>query len=80
LTEYPLTFRHNNLFGNGNGCAISTSTTQPIDARQNYWGSSAGPGFIDPADGVCSTNDVVRTTPFSASEIVLNLGIRGRGW
>lgn len=72
LAEYPLTFRSNNLFGNGNGCAIVTSTTQPIDARQNYWGSAAGPGFIDPADGVCSSNDVVRTTPFATSEILLN--------
>lgn len=72
LAEYPLTFRQNNLFGNGSGCAISTSTTQPIDARQNFWGSSAGPGFLDPADGVCSSNDVVRTTPFATAEIALD--------
>lgn len=71
LSEYPLTFRNNNLFGNGFGCAIDNSSTQPIDARQNFWGDATGPGFTDPADGVCSTHDVVRTTPFATSEIVI---------
>jgi hypothetical protein len=72
LAEFPITFRHNNLFGNGNGCAISTSTTQLIDARYNFWGAATGPGFADPADGVCSTHDVVRTTPFAVEEIPVN--------
>ncbi len=72
LAEFPLAFRQNNLFGNGQGCAIATSTTVQIDARQNYWGSSTGPGYTAPANGVCSTNDVVRTTPFATAEIPLN--------
>jgi hypothetical protein len=69
---YPLTFRQNNLFGNGSGCSINTSTTVAIDARQNFWGTAAGPGFTAPASGVCTTNPVVKTTPFSTTEIVLN--------
>jgi hypothetical protein len=74
LAEYPLTLRQNNLFGNGDGggCAISTSTTQIIDARQNFWGASTGPSFTDPADSVCSTHDVVRTTPFATVEFPLH--------
>jgi hypothetical protein len=72
LATYPIAIRQNNLFGNGNGCAINTSTTVAIDARQNYWGSASGPGFVPPANGVCSTNDVVRTIPFATAEIPLN--------
>jgi hypothetical protein len=72
LAEYPITLRQNNLFGNGNGCAISTSTTVKIDARQNFWGTPTGPGFSPPSNGVCSTHDVVRTTPFATAEIPLN--------
>jgi hypothetical protein len=72
LAEYPIALRQNNLFGNGSGCAISTSTTVAIDARQNFWGTSSGPGFTAPSNGVCSTNDVVRSTPFATAEIELN--------
>jgi hypothetical protein len=72
LAEFPLTFRQNNLFANGNGCAISTSTTVNIDARQNFWGTPSGPGFTPPSAGVCSTHDVVRTTPFATAEIPVN--------
>jgi Periplasmic copper-binding protein (NosD) len=69
---YPIAFRQNNLFGTSSGCAISTSTSAAIDARQNFWGSATGPGFTAPANGVCSTNNVVRTTPFATAEISLN--------
>ena len=72
LAEFPIALRQNNLFGNGNGCAISTSTTVNIDARQNFWGTPAGPGFTAPSNAVCSTHDVVRTTPFATAEIPLN--------
>jgi hypothetical protein len=74
LADYPITLRQNNLFGNGDGggCAISTSTTQIIDARQNFWGAATGPSFTDPADAVCSTHDVVRTVPFATAEIPVN--------
>jgi hypothetical protein len=72
LAEYPIAIRQNNLFGNAFGCAISTSTTVAIDARQNFWGTSSGPGFTAPSNGVCSTNDVVRTVPFATAEIPLN--------
>lgn len=71
VAEFPITFRSNNIFGNGYGCGINTSTTVAIDARQNYWGSSTGPSYQAPANGVCSTNDVVRTQPFSPTEISL---------
>jgi hypothetical protein len=72
LATYPIAFRQNNLLGNGYGCAINTSTTVAIDARQNFWGSATGPGYAAPANGVCSTNDVVRTKPFATAEIELN--------
>ena len=72
LAEYPFAIRGNNIFANGNGCGITTSTTMAIDARQNYWGVNTGPGFTPPANGVCSTNDVVRTLPFATAEIPLN--------
>ena len=72
LATYPIAFRQNNLFGTASGCAISTSTTVAIDARQNFWGTASGPGFTPPANGVCSTNNVVRTTPFATAEIPLN--------
>jgi len=72
LATYPIAFRQNNLFGNGYGCAINTSTTAAIDARQNFWGTASGPGFTAPSNGVCTTNDVVRTTPFATAEIGLN--------
>lgn len=68
LAEFPLTFRQNNLFANGFSCAISTAATVNIDARQNFWGTPAGPG----ANAVCSTHDVVRTIPFATAEIPLN--------
>jgi hypothetical protein len=71
LAEFPISFRGNNLYGNGYGCAINTSTTVAIDARQNYWGSATGPAYQAPANGVCTTNDVVRTRPFSLTEIPL---------
>jgi hypothetical protein len=72
LAEYPIAFRSNNIFSNGYGCGINTSTTVAIDARQNYWGAATGPSYQAPANGVCSTNDVVRTTPFATAEIPLN--------
>jgi hypothetical protein len=70
--EYPIAIRHNNIFANGNGCGITTSATVAIDARQNYWGVSTGPGYEAPANGVCSPGDVARTIPFATSEIILN--------
>ncbi len=69
---YPIAMRQNNLFSSGWGCAINTSTTVAIDARQNFWGTAAGPGFTAPSSGVCTTNPVVKTTPFSTTEIALN--------
>ncbi len=69
---YPIAMRQNNLFSSGWGCAISTSATVAIDARQNFWGTAAGPGFTAPSSGVCTTNAVVKTTPFSTTEIALN--------
>ncbi|HEY6125007.1 MAG TPA: NosD domain-containing protein [Steroidobacteraceae bacterium] len=72
LATYPIAMRQNNLFSSGWGCAINTSTTVAIDARQNFWGTASGPGFTAPSSGVCTTNPVVKTTPFSATEIALN--------
>ena len=71
LAQFPIAFRGNNIYSNGYGCGINTSTTVAIDARQNYWGSPTGPSYQAPANGVCSTNDVVKTTPFATAEIAV---------
>jgi hypothetical protein len=62
-------FRGNNLFGNDTGstdnCALSNLSPPAyrLDARDNYWGSAAGPG-PDPADdaGASGTRCAVAPT------------------
>ena len=71
LANYPISLRQNNFLGNGGGCAISTSANVAIDARQSFWGTTSGPGGTPPSNLVCSTYDVVKTTPFATAEIPL---------
>jgi hypothetical protein len=72
LANYPISLRQNNFLGNGNGCAISTSANIAIDARQSFWGTASGPGGTPPSNLVCSTYNVVKTTPFATAEILVH--------
>lgn len=64
--NYGITFRQNNIHSN-DYCAVANLSTLTIDARQNFWGSAAGPGFGSDA---CNYNTgKVLVTPFSATEI-----------
>jgi copper-binding protein NosD len=72
LATHTIAFRQNNVFANGNGCGIVSSATVAVDARQNFWGSAFGPDQEAPSNGVCSPYNLVRTKPFSTTEIELN--------
>jgi len=72
LANYPISLRQNNFLGNGRGCAIGTSANIAIDARQSFWGTASGPGGAPPSNLVCSTFDVVKTTPFATTEIAVH--------
>jgi hypothetical protein len=64
--NYTITFRQNNLIGN-DYCAVQNGSPLTIDARQNFWGSPAGPGF---GSGPCNYGaGQILTTPFAISEI-----------
>lgn len=61
--------RENNFMGNY-GCAVNNSLNEStLDARNNYWGSPTGPGFIDPANEACAFGPhPIVTTPFATTE------------
>ena len=64
------TLRENNFYGNGvsndefgRNCGLANFTGAVLNAPNNYWGASTGPG-AEPADVACG-NDPVITTPFA---------------
>jgi hypothetical protein len=58
--------RENNFVGN-QGCGTNNRSDLALDARNNYWGSPSGPGFLDPANDACSFGPQPTTSaPFSA--------------
>ena len=64
--NYTIAFRQNNIYGN-DFCAVQNGSPLTIDARQNFWGTAAGPGV---GSGACNYGSgKILTTPFAASEI-----------
>src|SRR5581483_3657561 len=62
----------NNVFGNegGNGnCGIGNNGSPGLNAANNYWGASTGPGPdpADQADQSCVVNGATVTSPFAAA-------------
>lgn len=58
----------NNIYGNDNtfsgNCGISNQSGLPIDATDNYWGTSTGPG-ANPADNECDASGAMSVFPFA---------------
>jgi hypothetical protein len=58
--------RENNFVGN-QLCGTNNRSDLVVDARNNYWGASSGPGFLDPANDACSFGpQTTQTMPFAA--------------
>lgn len=66
FAEFDIAFRQNNIYGN-DYCTVQNLSALDINARQNFWGSIAGPGFG--ADACDAGTGQTRKTPFSATEI-----------
>ena len=81
ITGHDVTVQRNNIYGNhsvpdanapesGNvNCGLTNSSDERIDATNNFWGSSMGPG-ADPADNTCQTggSGQIVAAPFAKKE------------
>jgi hypothetical protein len=84
ITAAGVVLNGNNLLGNGtyaslSNCALVNSSGAVIDATNNFWGASTGPG-LDPADAVCDDSGSSTTvTPFATQQFAIAAAGSGGG-
>jgi hypothetical protein len=68
----------NDIAGNDAGlgnCGLFNVGVPGLDATNNYWGASTGPG-PDPADNVCNNGGTTMTTPFAMAPFRVKASIK----